>query len=114
MTLFFESEKASVLRAILVAHHTTISSGSNLPHAEVSSTAVKLGWYAQVLQTGHLHTRAWWFYVVFGLKLLAPTRARLLKDTLWWVAVLAEWENSESDLRAFVLDGSVPCLSHSF
>ena len=62
-----------------------------------------------VLQSGRLHTHAWWLYVVFGSKLLAPSRARLLKDTLWWIAVLATWENSENDPQQF------PLLSaHSF
>ena len=109
MTMSFVEEKASVLRATLVAHYATISSGSNLPHAETRSTAGKLGWYAQCLQAGRLHTRSWWLYVVFGYKLLAPTRARLLKDTLWWIAVLAAWEDSENVPHQF------PLLSaHSF
>ena len=109
MTLSFVEEKASVLRATLVSHHATISSGSNLPHAETRSTAGKLGWYAQCLQAGRLHTRSWWLYVVFGYKLLVPTRARLLKDTLWWISVLAAWESSENVPHQF------PLLSaHSF
>ena len=108
MTMSFEAEKAPVLRTILVSHHATISSGSKLPHAEIRSTAGKLGWYAQVLQSGR-HTCAWWLYVVFGHKRLTPTRARLLKGTLWWIAVLATWENCENDPQLF------PLLSdHSF
>ena len=71
MTMSFEPEKAAALRTVLVAHHARISSGSNLPHAEIRSIAGKLGWYAQVLQSGRLHTRSWWLYVVFGAKLLA-------------------------------------------
>ena len=103
MTLSFEPEKAAALRTVLVAHHARISSGSNLPHAEIRSIAGKLGWYAQVLQSACLHTRSWRLYVVFGAKLLAPTRARLLKDTLWWIAVLTAWESSENDPQQFPL-----------
>ena len=103
MTMSSEPEKAAALRTVLVAHHARISSGSNLPHAEIRSIAGKLGWYAQVLQSGRLHTRAWWLYVVFRAKLLAPTRARLLKDTLWWIAVLATWESSENEPQQFPL-----------
>ena len=66
MTLSFAPEKAAVLLASLRAHHSTLSAGSNLPHAEARSIAGKLGWYAQVLQAGRLHTRSWWLYVVFG------------------------------------------------
>ena len=102
-TMSFEPEKAAALRTDLVAHHARISSGSNLPHAEIRSIAGKLVWYAQVLQSGRLHTRSWWLNVVFGAKLLAPTRARLLKDTLWWIAVLTAWESSENDPQQFPL-----------
>ena len=91
MTLSFEPEKTSILLGILRAHYATISSGFNLPHAEIRSTAGKLSWYAQVLQSDRLHTRAWWLYVVFGHHLIPPSRARLLLDTAWWIDVLVHW-----------------------
>ena len=59
MSLSFEAIKASVLLDILPAHHAYIPRGSNLPHAEIRSIAGKLSWFAQVLQSGRLHTRSW-------------------------------------------------------
>ena len=43
------------------------------------------------------------------LSALSSSCVRLLKDTLWWIAVLANWKNSENDPQQF------PLLSaHSF
>ena len=91
MSLYFEATQASDLLDILRAHHATISRGSNLPHAEIRSIAGRLSWFAQVLQSGRLHTRSWWLYVVFGYRLLPPARVRLLLDTAWWISVLVQW-----------------------
>ena len=118
MSLSFEATKASVHLDILRAHHATISRGSNLPHPEVCSIAGKLSWFAQVLQSGRLHTRSWWLYVVFGYRLLPPARARLLLDTTWWITICSVGSRSQRVatipivVSAHVLAGSIARLDY--
>ena len=100
MTLSFAPEKATILLAVLRAHHSTLSAGSNLPHAEARTIADKLAWYAQVLQAGRLHTR---LYIVFGSRLSSPLRARLLFDTAWWIDVLLQWSEARNAPQQFPL-----------
>ena len=47
--------------------------------------------------------RSWWLYVVFGSRLLAPSRARLILETAWWIDVSLQWSDARNAPQQFPL-----------
>ena len=95
MRMSFDAVQAKAFRIHLEECLASLDKGLQLDSTMVRSVAGKLGWYSEVLQSGRLHLRSWWNYFRFGKNLKPYLRHRLLKDTRWWISILAIWELGE-------------------
>ena len=95
MRMSFDAVQAKAFRIHLEECLASLDKGLQLNSTMVRSVAGKWGWYSEVLQSGRLHLRSWWNYFRFGKNLKPYLRHRLLKDTRWWISILAIWELGE-------------------
>lgn len=60
--------------------------------------AGKLNWFAEVVQSGRLHTHSFWDFLREVDESRAPrsVRDRVLRDIDWWVRLLSSWEGDNS------------------
>jgi len=91
MTLSFDKTQARGMWVQLEGYLGTLRAGHNMDIGSIRSVAGSLNWYAEVLQSGRMHIRSWWLYHKYHTKFTLTARAGLIKDTLWWMRVLAKW-----------------------
>ena len=68
-----------------------LKAGRDLDMGTIRHTAGRLGWYAEVLQSGRCRTKGWWGYTRFWKQLRPVNRAGLIKDTEWWLEKIRVW-----------------------
>jgi hypothetical protein len=95
MTLSFDSTQARGMRDQLSRSLSVLKSGRDLDLGTIRHTAGRLGWYAEVLQSGRCRTKSWWDYTRFWKQLRPANRARLIKDTEWWLEKLVVWADKD-------------------
>ena len=108
MKMSFEKTGAQAFLVHLVDCQKTLVEGGCLSHTVIRSTAGKLNWYAEVLQSGRLHIRSWWCLLRYGKNLDAKLQRTLLIDTEWWIFIIDKWAAGvESNLEYPILSASV-------
>jgi hypothetical protein len=95
MMLSFDRTQSKGMKVELESFLRIIEKGGNLDTTTTRHIAGKLGWYSEVLQSGRLHIRSWWLYLKYGAELRLPMRLQLIRDTKWWIDILAVWSAGE-------------------
>lgn len=96
MTLRFEPTQAKGMKLELITYLNQLVGGNHLDHSTIRHTCGKLNWYSEIVQSGRLHLRSWWYYEKYRGNLVTPTFNRLLADTQWWIDLLQSWEEGVS------------------
>lgn len=94
MRLRIDKDQALGTRLLLQESRNKLQARQRVGHATLYHLAGKLNWFAEVIQSGRLHTHSVWDYLraVDELKVSRRIRDRLLQDIAWWVNTLAAWE----------------------
>ncbi len=96
MILRFEKTQSRGMMVQMEAYLKTLESGGQLDHTTIRHVCGKFNWFSEVVQSGRLHTRAWWLYEKYGSQLHKAWRRVLLLDTRWWISLLLRWSEDES------------------
>lgn len=96
MTIRFDSTQARGMRLQLLAYLERIRTGHHLDHSTIRHVCGKLNWYAEIVQSGRLHIRAWWEYERHRADIYTGTLVQLVQDTQWWVDLLQTWEDQRA------------------
>ena len=91
MTLSFDATQAKGMWDQLSSSLAILKAGRDLDMGTIRHTAGRLGWYAEVLQSGRCRTKGWWGYTRFWKQLRPVNRAGLIKDTEWWLEKIRVW-----------------------
>ena len=76
-------------------------------HTDAAHVAGKLTWYAEILQSGRVHTASWWRYTRRMREADDELLAQVVRDTDWWLEVLRTWSKDESSQLAYpILNGT--------
>lgn len=96
MTLRIDPVQAMGTRLLLQEVRTRLERGTHPGHGTLYHLAGKLNWFAEVLQSGRLHTHSLWEGLRVPPERKVPARccAHMLRDVHWWCRVLREWEPS--------------------
>jgi len=101
MTLRFEATQSRGTRLQLIAYLHDIVKGKHLDHSTIRHVCGKLNWYSEVVQSGRIHIKSWWDYERHGKDIYESTLYLLIRDTQWWIDLLATWEHGDSSLREY-------------
>lgn len=103
MTIRIDPIQALGTRLLLEDLMTHLRRGKPLNHGMMYHLAGKLNWFAEVLQSGRLHTHGFWDFLRLPTVRSIPARVRdrLLLDIAWWVRVLREWETQRGSGKEY-------------
>jgi hypothetical protein len=91
MMVSFEPTQCKGMAAQLRSYLVKIRNLRGLDGGTIRSVSGSLNWYAEVLQSGRVHIRSWWIYSIHRERINSSIRAKLVRDTQWWINVLEEW-----------------------
>jgi len=103
MTMAFDEVQCQVVATMLRDFRVKLLAGRAISYTERVQLCGKLNWFGEILQSGRVHTAAWWRYSTLPTSVTPgeELRARLLVDTDWWLAVLDKWANKEHSEKVF-------------
>jgi hypothetical protein len=107
MTMRFDAVQARAFRLELLHFRDLLSDGKPVPATMLRHLCGKLNWYAEVVQSGRLHTRPFWVYLHHGRLTSALWLGRLHSGMCWWLEQLQHWESDAG------LGNEYPILSAS-
>lgn len=93
MRLSFDKTQARGTRHMLQSLLNAFMSLQKPDHTLLRHMCGKLNWYAEVLQSGRLHLRSFWLYLIHGQSLRGQARDVFVHDAKWWIALLTSWED---------------------
>ena len=114
MTCRIEKSQAGGFKQQLLLYLERLSAkGGNLDLASVRHVTGKLNWFSEVIQSGRLHTNAWWQYagLLDGWNHRRDVPA-LIAETRWWIDVLEKWESDTDCHQACRIFNSGVILAH--
>jgi hypothetical protein len=91
MMVSFEPAQCKGMAAQLRSYLVRIRNLRGLDGGTIRSVSGSLNWYAEVLQSGRVHVRSWWLYSIHRERINQAIRAKLIRDTQWWIGILEEW-----------------------
>ena len=95
MTLRFDPVQARSFKDELSQFLLSVQKGELVPHGVVRHICGKLNWFSEVVQSGRLHTRAFWLYLLHGNHLSDLWKERLSYSIQWWITQLTSWAADE-------------------
>lgn len=110
MRLRIDKDQALGTRLLLQDAARRIQAKQRVGHTTLYHLAGKLNWFAEVIQSGRLHTHSFWDYLRATDELKVPrrTRDRILHDISWWIGTLVSWEAEDtSGLEYRILSAEV-------
>lgn len=97
MRLRIDGLQALGTRLLLQEVRIKLLKRQRVGHGTWYHLAGKLNWFAEVAQSGRLHTHSLWEHLRASDELKGPqaVRDRLLRDIDWWIRLLNSWEGDK-------------------
>lgn len=93
MRLRIDGVQALGTRLLLQEVRIKLVKKQRVGHGTWYHLAGKLNWFAEVVQSGRLHTHSFWECLreKDEIKMPQPVRDRILRDVDWWTKLLGSW-----------------------
>lgn len=94
MRMRIDDVQAHGTRLMLEEVRLKVKKGQVVGRSTWYHLAGKLNWFAEVVQSGRLHTHVFWDFLRHGdeRRVPRPVRERMLSDVDWWITLLRGWE----------------------